>query len=110
MKIQDKNRRSFVKFSVTTLFTLPILTTLNTALANDADKLSEDDPTAKALGYKEDTANVDFNSFPNHNDDQICKGCILYQGDDPDWGGCGAFPGKKVAGQGWCAAFAPKPA
>jgi hypothetical protein len=77
--------------------------------AQDGEKLKEDDPTAAALGYKEKTADVDASKFASHNSDQICTGCSLYQGDDPDWGACAIFPGKLVAGGGWCSAFAPKP-
>lgn len=106
---QNRDRRSFVKLTATALVTLPIIATLKPVFAADIDKLSEDDPTAKALGYKENTINVDASSYPTHKPEQICSGCVLYQGDDLGWGGCGAFPGKQVAGKGWCAAFAPKP-
>lgn len=106
---KESNRRSFIKFSTKALVSLPIIGSLNyVALASD-DRLSEDDPTAKALGYKENTTEVDAATYPTHSADQICSACILYQGSDPEWGGCSAFPGKQVAGKGWCAAYAPKP-
>lgn len=100
------NRRSFVKVAGASLATIPLLVT-----AQEGDpKLAEDDPVALALGYKENTADVDAEKYPNHAPEQICSGCSLYLGDDPEWGGCGAFPGKQVAGGGWCAAFVAKPA
>ncbi|MGK0374625.1 MAG: hypothetical protein ACJA2E_001097 [Arenicella sp.] len=102
-------RRSFVKFAAGSLLAIPVLANIKLAAANDAEKLAEDDPMAMALGYKEDTASVDAASHPNHKPEQNCIGCVLYQGDDPAWGGCGAFPGKKVAGNGWCVAYAAKP-
>lgn len=104
------NRRSFVKFTAGALLAVPALANIRLVAANDAEKLTEDDPMAKALGYKESTATVDATKHANHKAEQNCLGCVLYQGNDPDWGGCGAFPGKKVAGNGWCVAFSPKPA
>lgn len=104
------DRRSFVKFTTSALLAIPAMANINVVTANDAEKLTEDDPMAKALGYKEDTAAVDATKHTNHKAEQNCLGCVLYQGNDPDWGGCGAFPGKKVAGNGWCVAFSPKPA
>lgn len=86
----------------------PIAMSISSVRA-EQPKLSEDDPMALALGYKEDTKAVDASKYPTHAVEQICTGCALYQGDDPEWGGCGAFPGKLVAGQGWCVAYAPKP-
>jgi hypothetical protein len=110
-KMKNKiDRRSFVKFATGSLLAIPVLANINLASANDPDRLSEEDAMAKALGYKENTTEVDASSHPNHKDVQNCLGCVLYQGSDPEWGGCGAFPGKKVAGQGWCVAYAPKPA
>lgn len=108
MTTNKLGRRSFIKISATTLAASPLLG-LNPALAADEEKLKEDDPTAIALGYKEKTADVDASKYPKHNSEQICSACVLYQGDDPDWGACGIFPGKLVAGGGWCSAYAAKP-
>lgn len=77
------------------------------ALADDLPALAESDPTASALGYKEDGAKVDAAKFPQHKPAQTCAGCSFYQGTGPR-GACTLFPGKSVAGKGWCTAFAPK--
>ncbi|MGA1273968.1 MAG: high-potential iron-sulfur protein, partial [Burkholderiaceae bacterium] len=41
---------------------------------------------------------------------QVCSNCALYQGGSAKAGGCAIFPGKQVAGSGWCSAWAKKPA
>lgn len=109
MKNPKNSRRSFVKLAATAAVAGPALLNARFSNAQGKEKLAEDDPTAAALGYKEDTTQVDSEKYPNHTDEQICAGCALYIGDDPEWGGCSAFPGKLVAGNGWCAAYAPKP-
>lgn len=99
------NRRTFVKAAGTSLVVIPF-----SSLAQDTPpRLAEDDPMAIALGYKELSSEVDAAKYPTHKPEQVCTGCALYTGDDPEWGGCGAFPGKQVAGPGWCVAFAAKP-
>ena len=73
-------------------------------------KLTEDDPVAKALGYKEDTTKVDATKYPQHKAEQKCSGCALYTGKDgEDSGPCSAFGNKIVTSGGWCGAFAAKP-
>ncbi len=73
-------------------------------------KLEESDPTATALGYKEDTTKVDGTKYPQHKPEQMCSGCVLFQGKPGEPNGpCGAFGGKLVKPSGWCAVFAKKP-
>lgn len=75
----------------------------------DAPALTEDDPTAKALGYKADATKVDATKFANYKPGQNCATCKLVQGTDgPAMRPCALFPGKTVHAAGWCAAFAPK--
>ncbi|MEF1220553.1 high-potential iron-sulfur protein [Photobacterium damselae] len=41
----------------------------------------------------------------------MCANCALIQGKDGDeWRPCAIFPGKLVNANGWCSAYAPKPA
>lgn len=103
------NRRSFIKMTATAVVVAPALVATQYAFGQDGEKLPEDDPIAMALGYKEKTTDVDATKYPSHSDTQVCTGCVLYQGDDPEWGGCGAFANKLVAGKGWCQAYAAKP-
>ena len=62
---------------------------------------------AKALNYVHDARTVDASKRAP---DRFCNNCALYAGGmDDEWSKCSIFPGKVVAGQGWCSAWAPKP-
>ena len=68
-------------------------------------KVDEEDPTAKAVAYVHDatqTSNPAFKAGSN------CANCALYKTPEADWGPCALFPGKLVAGQGWCQAWAAR--
>jgi len=72
-------------------------------------KLDEKDPQAMALGYVAATTKADAKKFPKHSNDQKCTNCQLFQGTPTDAaGGCPLFPGKQVAGPGWCSAWVKK--
>ena len=73
-------------------------------------KLTEADPMAVALGYKEDTTKVDAAKYPLHKPEQKCNNCALYTGKAGDaTGPCAAFAGKLVTEAGWCQVWAKKP-
>jgi hypothetical protein len=58
------------------------------AFADTANTLSEADPKAQAVGYKEDA------------------NCSLFQGKTTDaYGGCTLFGDKQVAARGWCSSY-----
>ncbi len=79
------------------------------ARAQAGPALTENDPQAVALGYKEDTAKADQTKYPKHEASQKCSNCQLYQGKAGDAaGGCPLFAGKQVKGNGWCSAWAKK--
>ena len=79
------------------------------AMAQAGPKLEETDPTAVALGYKQDATKVDAAKFPKHAAADNCAGCQLFQGKAGDAaGGCPLFAGKQVSGKGWCSAWAKK--
>ena len=71
-------------------------------------KLTEDDPAASALGYRNNAGDVDTAKYPNYQAGQQCRSCALFEGGDAAWGPCSIFPGKRVNANGWCATFAPK--
>lgn len=76
------------------------------APAGPLPRLEETDPTAVALGYRHDVANVDTAKSPTFKAGQACSSCLQYQGAGGDaWGGCGLFPGKLVNADGWCRGF-----
>lgn len=70
--------------------------------------LSEDDPSAKSLGYVEDATTVDAAKYPRYEAGQACSNCALYMGGDAAEGACSIFPGKAVKAAGWCSVYAPK--
>jgi len=72
---------------------------VNTASAATLPPLDPTDPTAKALGYVNDSAKPD----------QKCANCAQFTGQAADArGGCNIFAGKSVAGGGWCSVWAKK--
>jgi High potential iron-sulfur protein len=71
--------------------------------------LPETDPTAQALGYRADAAQVDAARFPQHTAAQHCANCNFFQPGEGGSGGCQLFPGKSVSAKGWCSAYAAKP-
>lgn len=71
--------------------------------------VDEKTPQAAALGYAADTTQVDAKKHPKHAATQLCNNCALYQGKLSDAAaGCALFPGKQVAGKGWCSAWSKK--
>lgn len=100
------NRRTFLLQVVATGAAL----SAGQAMAQTASpKVSETDPQAVGLGYKEDTTKVDGKKYPNHAAAQNCASCQLFQGKAKDAaGGCPLFAGKQVVATGWCSAWAKK--
>ena len=74
--------------------------------------LSEDDPTALAMGYAADHTTVDTQKWTKKagpdGDQQQCTSCALYQRLDDEYGNCPIFAGKRVHAAGWCNGWVPK--
>ena len=94
-KTHDKSRRAILKG----LVSIPVLATAAFHSTSYAAMVAADDPTAKALGYTAKSATAG----------QTCVNCALYQGGTAASGPCPIFPGKDVAGAGWCKSWAAKP-
>ena len=62
----------------------------------------ETDAQAVALGYVAVAADVNKSKFPKYKDGQMCSNCQLYTAKTDIAGACSIFPGKLVAGLGWC--------
>jgi High potential iron-sulfur protein len=72
---------------------------IQTASAATLPPLDPSDPTAKALGYVNDSTKPD----------QKCATCAQFTGQATDSrGGCNIFAGKSVAAGGWCSVWAKK--
>ena len=91
------NRRQFVGKSVAVLAVSPSLVLSSRSLvAAEAPKLDPEDAQAKALSYVHQSPKAD----------NVCSNCQLYTGPaEAEWGPCAIFPGKQVAGAGWCSAW-----
>src|ERR1700757_3104834 len=101
------SRRAFLITSVGVASTVALGS--RAALAADAPKVAESDPTAQALGYKEDASKVDKAKFAKYAAGQDCGNCQFYQGKPTDaYAGCPMFAGKQVASKGWCSAYNKK--
>jgi hypothetical protein len=77
------------------------------ARADDLPHVSESDPTAKALGYVEDSNTT---KDPKHKAGDMCSNCQFYSGAATGFGPCQLFPGKAVSSKGWCISHNPKKA
>jgi hypothetical protein len=101
-------RRDFLKAGSLAVASAAIAGSVDNAAAQGA-KVEEKDALAQSLGYKHDATKVDKAKFAKFQTGQICANCTLYQGKPADaWGGCAIFPGKQVAGKGWCSAYVKK--
>lgn len=104
------SRRHFLKLASGAVVAIPLAGRVARA---EAEKVSEDDPTAVALGYKHDASEVDTEAFPKRAGEegsaQYCYNCALYAGaPDAEWGPCPIFANKLVAREGWCNSWVPK--
>jgi hypothetical protein len=104
-------RRIFLKnlSNVAAVSAFAVTAGLSMEVKAQAQKISESDPQAKALGYVDDSARADKSKFPKHTTAQRCDNCQLFQGKagDPQ-APCAVFGGKLVAGPGWCSAYTKK--
>lgn len=97
------SRRHFLLLGVSAGSALALT---RTAFAETANTLSEADPKAQAVGYKEDASKVDKAKFPGYTAGQNCGNCSLFQGKATDaYGGCTLFGDKQVAARGWCSSY-----
>lgn len=96
----SSNRRHFLRAASAALLA-PLL-----VRSGFASELSEDDPTAKALGYKADATQV---NDPTYKAGSTCANCMQFQPGAAGSGACALFPGKPVNAAGWCKAWVKKP-
>ena len=109
MKLET-NRREFIRKTVL-IASAPALTISALARAEEA-LIDENNPSAVALGYKHNAADIDTAKYPKkagpEGAKQLCLNCSLYQPKTEVLGGCQIFPGKNVAAGGWCNVWAAK--
>lgn len=105
------DRRTMLKAALLGTAAVPLILRAQNAQAAAAQPLVDvNDPVAKSLGYVPDTAKVNAAENPTHKPTQKCGNCVQFQGQVSDkQGACNLFPGKDVAGPGWCKVWAQKP-
>ena len=75
----------------------------------EPSRLDVKDPTALALGYVEDAAQIDGKKFTDYVRGSNCENCLQLQGSaGSTYRPCGLFPGKLVAVGGWCKSWTPE--
>lgn len=99
----QSSRRQFMIYTTAGLASMTLA-----SQAQAQAMLGEAEPTAVALGYKADAKTVEKAKFPKFADGQLCSNCQLYASKSADAGTCTIFPGKLVAGPGWCNAYIKK--
>jgi hypothetical protein len=80
-------------------------TVLSPHRAHGADPvhLDVEDPAAVALGYVENTAQIDIKKYPAYVPGSNCENCLQLQGiAGNNYRPCSIFPGKLVSVSGWC--------
>lgn len=111
MQDANRNRRQFLKAVSTAVAITPViaLTACDAEAGSNLPHQTEADPSAAAMGYREDASKVDAAKYPQRKPDQNCANCTLAVGKAGDvWLGCQLFAGKAVSAKGWCAAWAAK--
>ncbi len=104
--LKSMTRRRFVKSASATAVLAGSVIVTPRSWAEELPRLSEDDPMAKALTYVHDAKSVEAAKGIS---DRYCNNCALFAGNaDEEWAACSIFPGKAVAGLGWCSVWAPK--
>jgi hypothetical protein len=104
------SRRWLLQQSLIAAAILPAIGIRSEAWGAPVPALTPTDPAAGALGYTDDASSVDAKANPTYRVDQNCVTCAQYQGKASDTrGACNIFPGKSVAGKGWCKVWAKRP-
>ena len=98
--MKSLTRRQFISSSTALAVISPsLLLTSQTTAAAETPRVDPDEAQAKALSYVHESPNAE----------NICGNCQRFTGPaDAAWGPCAIFPGKHVAGAGWCSAWAEK--
>jgi len=100
----DSRRRSLLIAAPAVMLGLGLTSRMAFAQA----KVTESDPTAKALGYKADASKVDTAKYKQFVKGSTCATCNFYVAKGAAEGTCTALGGRLVASKGWCTAYIKK--
>lgn len=95
--MKNITRRKLLGATAAAIVSAPLLNLISrSADAADTPRVDPNDAQAKVLSYVHESPKPD----------SMCTNCQLYTGQaDAAWGPCAIFPGKQVAGAGWCSAW-----
>ncbi|MCB1743361.1 MAG: high-potential iron-sulfur protein [Gammaproteobacteria bacterium] len=99
-------RRHFVTLTLAGVAASQLPLGAREASAAELPPLSPDDTTAKALGYTPDASTVSVETRGGA--DHMCMHCRFFTPIDEATGSCSLFPGRSVAGKGWCRSWVAK--
>jgi hypothetical protein len=100
------SRRIFMLRAIASVASVATVSLMPSArAAAERPLLREDEPEALAFSYTADAKKVDLKKFPDVKSGDRCAKCQVYEDEPDNVGGCPVFPGKLVAGDGWCSAF-----
>ncbi|MEE4360735.1 MAG: high-potential iron-sulfur protein [Pseudomonadales bacterium] len=101
------SRRELLRGAVAGAALIPLVQ-LDARRAAAAERVTMDDPTAKALNYHADASGLERPDKAGvAGADQNCGGCALYMGEG-EYAPCTIFQGREVKATGWCSAWVPK--
>ena len=99
------SRRALVQNLVAAAAAVSVLRSAKSGAA-ELPHLSVKDPSAVAVGYVEDAAQVDAKKYPTYVKGSNCDNCLLLQGaSGAAYRPCTLFPGKLVSASGWCSGW-----
>lgn len=107
------SRRQLLGSALAGLASIPVTVDSARAQAKPAagklPPLNANDPAAKALAYAPDATKVDAKANPMYKKGQVCANCLQWDEKTAlSQGKCKIFPGKLVAGNGWCKVYVKK--
>ena len=79
------------------------------SFAQAAAHVDVKDPAALAVGYVENTSQIDLKKYPGYVKGSTCENCSLLQGSaGQNYRPCSLFAGKLVSVSGWCSGWSPE--
>jgi hypothetical protein len=98
------SRRRFIRIAIAGAAAAPLATLFGTNAAA-ADNVSETNPQAAALKYRQDATKAPERKDPK----AVCENCNFFSGKPGAASGpCSIFAGNLVTAKGWCTAWVKK--
>ncbi|MCU0824941.1 MAG: high-potential iron-sulfur protein [Leptospira sp.] len=121
--MNQKSRKEFLRGAIqlgSSLFLVSaVFDSISASDESDAVKIidelkpiSEEEPTAKALGFHHDAKNTNFLIYPDRkkkeNTNQVCANCAQFSKGKDGYGKCNILTAGLVSNKGWCSAWSQR--